>query len=144
MENMANEYLVEALDETGGLCDCCGNASRSIWGLVHSGDRTVAAYWLYWTVGHLDEAGANLDMVIGPWGDGTTANDRFAASLLYREPVNEALALMVIDATGGRMPIVHWHTMPCVETRSSDRHLQSSCSLWSMRYGCKTPAFSEA
>lgn len=100
MENMANEYIVEALDETGGLCDCCGNASRSIWGLVHSDDRTVAAYWLHWTVGHLDEAGANLDMVIGPWGDGTTANDRFAASLLYREPANEAPALMVIDATG--------------------------------------------
>lgn len=96
---MSSDLTVEPLDESGGLCECCGNASRSVWGLVHSGDMTVAAYWLHWTIGHLDTDGANLDLVIGSWGDGTTPKDRFAAALVYREPSDSPPAFMVIDAT---------------------------------------------
>lgn len=90
---------IEPLDESGGLCDCCGNPSRSVWGLVHQSDRTVAAYWLHWTVGHLDEPGANLDLVIGSWGEQTSQNDRVAVSLLHREQLDGPPAMMVIDAT---------------------------------------------
>ena len=96
---MLSELAVEQLDESGGVCDCCGNASRNVWGLVHSGERTVAAYWLHWTVGHLDTDGANFDLIIGPWGDGTGPQDRFAASLLYREPADSPPAFMVIDTS---------------------------------------------
>ncbi len=99
MSDPAATYAVELLDESGGLCDCCGEASRSAWGLVHSGDVTVAAYWMHWTVGHLNEPGANLDLVLGAWGEGATSKDRVAASLLYREPEDQPPAFMVIDAT---------------------------------------------
>ncbi|MEH6789905.1 hypothetical protein [Parasphingorhabdus sp.] len=96
---MLSELTVEQLDESSGVCDCCGNASRKVWGLVHSGERTVAAYWLHWTIGHLDTEGANFDLIVGSWGDGTGPQDRFAASLLYREPVDSPPAFMVIDAS---------------------------------------------
>ncbi|MGV3768551.1 MAG: hypothetical protein ACO1NM_00825 [Sphingobium phenoxybenzoativorans] len=67
---------VEQLDESGGLCDCCGQASRTVWGLVHHEEITVAAYWMQWTVGHLNDPGANLDLILGSWGDNTAASDR--------------------------------------------------------------------
>ena len=96
---MLTDLTVEPLDESGGHCDCCGNLSRSVWGLIHSGEATVAAYWMHWTVGHLDTDGANLDLVVGSWGESTGPSDRFAASLLYRESNDEPAAFMVIDAT---------------------------------------------
>jgi hypothetical protein len=92
------QFTVEKLDESGGLCDCCGQTSHSVWGFVHQGEATVAAYWMHWTVGHLDEPGANLDLVVGAWGDKAEAEDRTAISLLYREPEDAPPALMVIDA----------------------------------------------
>ena len=95
---MLSELVIEQQDESAGVCACCGNTSHTIWGLVHNGDKTVAAYWLHWTVGHLDTEGANLDLIIGSWGDGTGPYDRFAASLVYLEPINQPPALMVIDA----------------------------------------------
>ena len=73
--------------------------SRTVWGLIHEESRTVAAYWMHWTVGHLNEPGANLDIVLGAWGEQTTAQDRVAASLLYRVPDDTPPAFMVIDAT---------------------------------------------
>ncbi|MFM5954440.1 MAG: hypothetical protein ACKOPE_09080 [Novosphingobium sp.] len=91
-------FVVELLDESGGHCDCCGKASRSVWGLVNQGNATVAAYWMHWTVGHLDDPGANLDLVLGAWGDDTAARDRVAVSLLYRESKGAPPAVMVIDA----------------------------------------------
>lgn len=100
---MSERLVIEPLDESGGHCDCCGNTSKKIWGLIHSGDLTVAAYWLHWTVGHLDAPGANLDLVIGSWGEGTSTKDRFAASLVYREPADSPPAFMVIDATERQM-----------------------------------------
>lgn len=53
---------------------------------------------MHWTVGHLDEPGANLDLVIGAWGNEVGAQDRAAISLLYREPEDASPAFMVIDA----------------------------------------------
>ena len=92
------KFEVETMGESGGHCDCCGNDSRSVWGMVHQGEPTVAAYWLHWTVGHLREPGANLDLVIGRWGDDTTADDRFGVALIHREQSDGAPSLMVIDA----------------------------------------------
>jgi hypothetical protein len=92
------DFVVEPLEESGGFCNCCGEASRSVWGLVHHGDATVAAYWMHWTVGHLDEPGANLDLAIGAWGEAALPSDRVAASLLYRQPEDDPPAFMVIDA----------------------------------------------
>lgn len=99
MAQPSDEFAVELLDESGGRCDCCGQASRTVWGLVHQGEATIAAYWMNWTVGHLDDPGANLDLILGAWGDGTAARDRIAASLVYREQEDSAPAFMVIDAS---------------------------------------------
>jgi hypothetical protein len=96
---MQSELTVEQLDQDSGHCDCCGNTSHSVWGFVHRDERTVAAYWVHWTEGHLGSTGANWDFIVGSWGDESSASDRFAASLLYREPEGAAPAFMVIDAT---------------------------------------------
>jgi hypothetical protein len=98
VRNEILHFAVETLGESGGHCDCCGNDSRSVWGLVNKGDATVAAYWLHWTVAHLSDPGANLDMVIGRWGDDASAADRVMVSLLYRVQEDGTAAFMVIDA----------------------------------------------
>ncbi|QIG81234.1 hypothetical protein [Stakelama tenebrarum] len=54
---------------------------------------------MHWTVGHLDDPGANLDLALGSWGEGSTSGDRVAVSLLYRQPEESPPAVMVIDAT---------------------------------------------
>lgn len=100
MEHSAESprFAIETMGESGGLCECCGNESRCVWGMVHDGEATVAAYWMHWTVGHLSEPGANLDLIVGGWGDGTTPNDRALVSLLHRQQADGGPALMVIDA----------------------------------------------
>jgi hypothetical protein len=91
---------IERLGQSGGHCDCCGNESRRVWGLVYEDEVATAAYWMHWTVGRLSDHGANLDLVIGPWGDNALADQRVAVSLRHRELSGEAPALMVIDAAG--------------------------------------------
>lgn len=59
----------------------------------------LAAYWMHWTVGHLSDPGANLDLVLGRWGDGTSPEDRFAVSLVHRDQPDGRCEMMVIDAT---------------------------------------------
>jgi len=94
----AFQFAVEEMGESSGHCDCCGNESRSVWGMVHDSDATVAAYWMNWTVGHLGEPGANLDLVLGRWGNDASAKDRVAVALLHRQLPDGNPALMVIDA----------------------------------------------
>lgn len=96
--NEQSRFKVETMSESGGHCDCCGNVSRTVWGTVHDGKATLAAYWMHWTVGHLSEPGANLDLVLGQWGDSATSADRFGVSLVHRQQTNGSPALMVLDA----------------------------------------------
>lgn len=94
-------FEVETMSESGGYCDCCGNQSRRVWGMVHhQGGPSVAAYWMHWTVGHLNEPGANLDLVLGRWGDGTDSHDRFGVALVHRQLEDGTPSVMVIDAEG--------------------------------------------
>lgn len=93
-----NRLTIETMGESGGHCECCGNESRSVWGMVYDGEAAVAAYWMHWTVGHLSEPGANLDLIIGRWGDETSADDRVTVSLLHRQQPDGTPAVMVIDA----------------------------------------------
>ena len=91
-------FEVETMGESGGHCDCCGNDSQSVWGMVHQGEATLAAYWMHWTVGHLSEPGANLDLVLGRWGDDATADDRFGVALIHHRQADGTPSLIVIDA----------------------------------------------
>ena len=89
---------VELSEESSGYCDCCGRISRTIWGSIHGAGATVATYFVQWTEGHLEENGANFDLIIGPWGDNTSPEQRAAVSLLCRTDRDGGPAFMVIDA----------------------------------------------
>jgi hypothetical protein len=67
--------------------------------MVHQGEATLAAYSMHWTIGHLTEPGANLDLIIGKWGDQASPKDRFLVSLVHRQQPDGSPALMVIDAS---------------------------------------------
>jgi len=77
-------------------CDCCGNASRTVWGFIRRREEPVAAYYVGWVVGHPDH-GARFDLILGQWGDGTSSQDRFAVSLLFRQTADGA-GFMIVDA----------------------------------------------
>lgn len=93
------EYEVEPMGAAEGLCACCGAASRAIWGVVHlQGAETVASYFVNWTPGAaLAAHPANMDIILGAWGEGTGAADRVGVSLLYSEGENGP-GVQVIDA----------------------------------------------
>ena len=55
---------------------------------------------MHWTVNHLSDTGANLDLVLGAWGEGTSAEDRYAVSLVHFQQEDGSPALMVVDAQG--------------------------------------------
>jgi len=77
-----------------GPCSCCGDVSRTVWGFVHAGAATLAAYFVSWVPGKR-EHDASFDLVVGQWGEGTSPADRQAVSLAYRPSVR---SFMVIDA----------------------------------------------
>ena len=80
-----------------GKCQCCGRTSRCVWGYVHSGQGALAAYFVHWTLGHVSDRGANIDLIIGRWGDSTNSDDRCAVSLAYRR-LDTGPSFMVLDA----------------------------------------------
>ncbi|HJU69777.1 MAG TPA: hypothetical protein VJ650_16165 [Gemmatimonadaceae bacterium] len=75
-------------------CGCCGSVSRTVWGLVHGEAATLAAYFVSWVPGN-QAHDASFDLVVGRWGDDTSARDRQAVSLAYRA---SAGSFMVVDA----------------------------------------------
>jgi hypothetical protein len=83
-----------------GPCDCCGGQSRTVWGYAHGAVGTVAAYFVQWTLGHVDRHGAHVDVVIGEWGDGADRSARCSISLEFRR-TDTGPSFMVIDS-GGR------------------------------------------
>jgi hypothetical protein len=80
-----------------GICDCCGRSSRSVWGTAYSEGRCLAAYFVHWTLGHVLDRGANIDLIIGEWGEAATAESRSAIALAYRL-TDTGPSMMVIDA----------------------------------------------
>jgi hypothetical protein len=76
-------------------CPCCGKLSRTIWGEVHDRAGSIVPYYCQWTVDRPDHD-ANIDLVIGAWGEGTTADDRAMVCLLFRR--SEPAGFMVIDS----------------------------------------------
>ena len=80
-------------------CPCCGRSSRKVWGLISSPERTLACYYVHWTIGQIEEFGANFDLIIGAWGEAASAGDRFAVSLEYRL-LESGPAFKAIDAVG--------------------------------------------
>lgn len=80
-----------------GPCDCCDSMSRLAAGLVYKNNDAYAGYQVHWTLGQIERHGATFYVILGQWGEGTTAEDRYAVALLYRAD-SEATGFMVIDA----------------------------------------------
>ena len=97
MESVAYQLEINADDQrTFGPCDCCGNMTSRVWGYVRQGEKAVSAYFVEWTPGHQDRA-ANFDLIVGSWGDETTADERVGVALAFRN-VATGPGFMVVDS----------------------------------------------
>jgi hypothetical protein len=83
-------------------CECCGQNSRTVWGLARRGGGALAAYFVHWTLGRVADTGAHVDLILGAWGDDATKADRYAVSLAYRR-TSKGPAFMIVDATDRRI-----------------------------------------
>src|SRR2546425_3430372 len=79
-------------------CECCGERSRTVWGLARRDGDADAAYFVQWARGKVADDGAHFDLILGRWGEDATRADRYAVSLEYRR-TERGPAFMVIDAT---------------------------------------------
>ena len=94
---MRLELIINPDDQrTFGPCTCCGNMTQRVWGYVNQGDVTIAAYFVEWTLGHVQIA-ANFDLILGVWGPTTVPRDRKAVALDFRR-FDAGPAFTVIDA----------------------------------------------
>lgn len=97
MSEFVEDFLVEPDDErTTGRCECCGHFTRIVSGTISKAEVVLASYVVHWTVGHIDTLGAEIDLIIGKWGDGASAADRVAVRLHHFIGPNGA-AVMVQD-----------------------------------------------
>ena len=99
MSFQAADLVVDPDGESSGHCDCCGNITRKIWGYIAKDDACIAVYYVRWVLDDL-EHDPLFELVIGPWGDGTEAEDRFCVALIFRASMG---SFMVIDAHENRV-----------------------------------------
>lgn len=64
-------------------CECCGNVKRSVWGDIKTKGEVTALYYAHWTMKRPDH-GAYFEIILGKWGESTSAEGRHAVSLAYR------------------------------------------------------------
>ena len=80
-----------------GPCECCGDVSRTATGMVRRDGDAYAIYQVVWTAQQIALHGAEFYIILGQFGDGTTAADKFAVALHYFvEP--DRFGFMVVDA----------------------------------------------
>jgi hypothetical protein len=53
-------------------------------GIPSSGRGNPGRLLRQWTLGQIDRHDANLDLIIGKWGEGTTPGDRYVVSLEFQ------------------------------------------------------------
>lgn len=58
--------------------------SRTVWGYLYADGTARAVYYVQWTMGEVARHGANVDLLMGEWGDGSTPEQRVAVSLELR------------------------------------------------------------
>ena len=76
-------------------CDCCGHASRTVWGLISEDGALTGCYYVHWSPGYLD-ALPKINVIFGEWGEGSAVGARSLVSLRYK-PGNDG-GFMVVDA----------------------------------------------
>lgn len=82
--------------ESAGTCDCCGQSSKTIWGELFVPERTVAVYFVQWTIRSLIHR-PNIDLIIGAWGEKSDPKERVLVSLQF-QPSSSGGTFMVIDS----------------------------------------------
>lgn len=99
---MNDEVIVRAnfWNQSTGCCDCCGKQSKTIWGDLGDSSGTKAIYFVQWTVDQPQHL-AIFDIVLGPWGEGTTPKDRVLVSLLYQPRLGGG-SFMIASGKGRR------------------------------------------
>jgi len=96
--NTSSQIIATPWNESTATCDCCGRPSKTIWGSLSTNDKTLAVYYIHWTV-NAPEHSANIDVLVGEWGEGKTAQNRVLVSLLF-QPSPGGGAFMVVDGPG--------------------------------------------
>ena len=94
--------IEQAKTQDLGPCDCCGSTSRLVAGLVYRDGNAHAAFQVHWTLGQIEKHGAGFFVILGCWGEGTVAADRYAVALRYRAD-SQATGFMVVDADETRI-----------------------------------------
>ena len=87
---------VETSGASEGHCDCCGTATRRVWGFVSNAGQALAAYFVGWTLGRPDH-GAHFELILGRWGEAAGADQRAWVVLDHRVVEGEG-AFRVVDA----------------------------------------------
>ena len=64
-----------------GVCECCGNRSRCVWGYIYKDGDAAAVYYVHWTLGHILDHGANFDLILGLWGAWNVSRGRTGRAL---------------------------------------------------------------
>jgi hypothetical protein len=82
--------------ETSTACECCGRVSKIICGDVSVADKTMAIYYVQWTVGSAEHR-PNVDLILGPWDSGAAPTERVLISLAY-EPGPDGGGFTIIDS----------------------------------------------
>ena len=94
---MQNEsYALEPQGENCATCDCCGKASKTIWGYIHDLNGEIVLYYWHWTVGS-PQHDAKIELIIGPWGEDTEPSNRSLATIVFYVS-EEGPAFHVIDS----------------------------------------------
>ena len=86
------------LKESSSTCQCCGKVSKILCGAVLISEKTLAVYYVQWTVGSAEHF-PNIDLVLGPWGADADPNERVLISLVY-DPGPDGGGFMIIDSEG--------------------------------------------
>jgi hypothetical protein len=80
-----------------GPCECCGDLSLLASGMVRLDDEPYAVHQVHWTTQQVARHGAEFYLILGRWGDGTTAADKFAVALHFFVE-SDRFGFMVVDA----------------------------------------------
>lgn len=65
------------------LCACCDSETRVIYGGIFAYDLIRAVYFLSWTRDRPEYA-PHIDLILGPWGPGSSASARVLISMACR------------------------------------------------------------
>lgn len=95
---MTESLRVEPTEaEDFGPCECCGAATRRVWGFIRNAAASRTTYFVQWAVGRVPDHGALFDLIVDERGPGATAVDRLLVTLEYRL-TDSGPEFMVVDA----------------------------------------------